>query len=184
MALTTSLCTPEIQLDGPWSMSALEPPDSSVATPLSRWRACAITNERDRDRHADESAGCAPHKAPEKDCKNNSERGYCQRGTAEPRLQIAPDDELDDVQARENEHCRLPVVELGNGKQCRKRGCSKRPEERDVVERESDCTPGSGKFANTPPTDCSLADSGCPLQCVTPTCSFVSSSEALSTTTR
>src|SRR5262245_51072693 len=62
----------------------------------------------DHDGHADECARDAPEEGPEEYREQHQERRDRERGAGDARLEIASDQELDEVEAHEHDHGQLP----------------------------------------------------------------------------
>jgi hypothetical protein len=97
--------------------------------------------DRDHDRDADERASYAPQKSPEKDGEQHHEWRHGKNAACYPRLEVAADEELDEVQTTEYQDRALPGFELSDGEQCRQNRCDQRADEGDIVEREGDDAP-------------------------------------------
>ncbi len=101
----------------------------------------AQRQDRDDDRHADESAGNPPHERPEEHRKQHQEGRNRQRAARDARFEIASDQELNEIEAGEYDHGHLPGFELRDREQGREDGGDQRPHERDIVQQEGDEAP-------------------------------------------
>jgi hypothetical protein len=97
--------------------------------------------QHNQDRHADKGTGDAPQHCPEKYRKQNHERGDRDRRSRYARLDIAADDELDDVEADEHHDRRRERLVLSGGKKCRQDCSYERSDERDKVQDKGDDAP-------------------------------------------
>src|SRR5581483_8843421 len=97
--------------------------------------------KRDHDGDADERARNPPKKAPEEYRQQDQERRHRQGGAGDPRLEIAADQELNEIEAYEDDKGELPRPELHEREQRRKDGREERADEWYVVEHECDDAP-------------------------------------------
>ena len=82
-----------------WSLAGSS---EQVGQPAAGGVLGAEGQHRDGDRDADEGAEQAPQERPEEHGKQHNERGNGERAAGDARLDVAADDELDDVQAGEH----------------------------------------------------------------------------------
>src|SRR5262245_65775926 len=87
-----------------------------------------------------------PEETEEEYCEQHHERRDRERRARDPRLEIAPDHELDQVEADEYDQGKLPRLGLSERKQGREHRRDERTDERDVIEHERDHAPGSGEL--------------------------------------
>jgi hypothetical protein len=92
-------------------------------------------DECDHDRHADECAGNAPKKRPEKHHEQYHEWRNGERGAGDARLEVTSQQELDEIKAEEHNDGHLPGFGLRKDEQRRKDGSHKWSDERDIIER-------------------------------------------------
>ena len=97
--------------------------------------------KHDGDRNTDESAERAPEKRPEKHREQDDGGRQSERSAADARLDIAADDELDGIQAKEHPQRGLPGRELRQRVQSGQRGGDERSDIGNIVEPEGDGTP-------------------------------------------
>ena len=121
-------------------------PDNKSEDPSAPCELSADRDNRQHDRHADKCAGNAPQKQPEEHGEQHHERRYRKRGAGNARLQIAADQELDEIEAHEDDQRHLPGFGLRDREQAREDRGNERPDERNVIQRKGNDAPGRREF--------------------------------------
>src|ERR1700730_2814784 len=93
------------------------------------------------DRETNEGTEQPPQEGPEENREQYDQGRDREHFAGYARLDIAADDELDDVEAGEDAQKRLPAVELRHRQQSRKQRNDEGTDERDVVQRKGDHAP-------------------------------------------
>src|SRR6478736_10201768 len=109
--------------------------------PFRRLVLLADRHNRDHDRQSNKGACNAPEEAPEKHHEQDDERRHRQGGAGNLRLEITPDDELDEVQTYEHGKADLPGSGLDQHEKCGEYGRNKRTKKRYVIQNKSDYAP-------------------------------------------
>src|SRR6202035_3210575 len=102
------------------SFRSLHRPAEKIRNEPAARVVAAKCQDCDDDRNPDEGAEQSPHESPEEDGKQHDEGRNRQHVSGHAWLDVAADDELNQIQAKEYSRYRLPRGKLGHFKQGRK----------------------------------------------------------------
>src|SRR3954468_20190156 len=122
-----------------WSALRLSQPRrggraEQVSQPAAGWILRAEGQDDDCDRNPDERTKQSPQECPKEHREQYDEGRNRECASMNTRLDIAANDELDDVQAGEQHQGRLPGRELSQREQGRKPGCDERSDKWNVIQ--------------------------------------------------
>src|SRR4029453_14092806 len=113
---------------------------------LSRFVLLANREDCNHYWKSNKSACDSPKEAPKKYREQDDEWRHGQSSACNPGFKIAPDNELNEIQANEHGKTNLPLSRLDERKKCRKYRSDKRTEKRNVIQNKGDHAPGGCQF--------------------------------------